>query len=70
MKDFHSYRLRSRAATAQWILIAAFVLLAGTFFRLQIVQFERDFRGDLLTPKTPGDVELPFAAASIVFVER
>lgn len=41
MKDFYSYRLRARATNAQWILVAAFVLLAGTFFRLQIVQFQR-----------------------------
>ncbi|MCZ6755806.1 MAG: hypothetical protein O7E49_10885, partial [Gemmatimonadetes bacterium] len=41
MKDFHSYRLRSRGAMAQWGLVAVFAVLAGTFFRLQVIQFQR-----------------------------
>jgi penicillin-binding protein 2 len=41
MKGLHSYRLRSRATLAQWGLVAVFAVLAGTFFRLQVVQFQR-----------------------------
>ena len=41
MKDFYSYRLRSRALGAQWILIVAFAVLVTAFFRLQVVEFER-----------------------------
>lgn len=41
MKGFHSYRLRSRAAMAQWGLVAVFTVLAGTFFRLQVIQYQR-----------------------------
>ena len=41
MKGFHSYRLRSRGAMAQWGLVAVFAVLAGTFFRLQVIQFQR-----------------------------
>ena len=41
MKSLHSYRLRSRGAMAQWGLVAVFAVLAGTFFRLQVIQFQR-----------------------------
>jgi penicillin-binding protein 2 len=41
MKAFQSHHIRSRALLAQWALIAAFTLLIGAFFRLQIIQFER-----------------------------
>ena len=41
MNEFDSYRLRARAAQARWVLVGAFLLLIGAFFRTQIVQNER-----------------------------
>jgi len=41
MKEFHPTRLRERQAQARWILIVAFLILAGAFFRTQILQFDR-----------------------------
>ncbi|HSB52999.1 MAG TPA: hypothetical protein VLD58_01525, partial [Gemmatimonadales bacterium] len=41
MKDFHATRLRERSAQARWILAVAFLVLAGAFFRTQILQFDR-----------------------------
>jgi penicillin-binding protein 2 len=41
MNGFDSYRLRERADTAQWILLLAFLILAGAFFRTQVLQHEK-----------------------------
>ncbi len=41
MNGFDSFRVRERAETAQWILIAAFLVLAGAFFRTQVLQHEK-----------------------------
>lgn len=41
MKDFHATRLRERSTQARWIIGAAFLVLAGAFFRTQILQFDR-----------------------------
>ncbi|CAN5780729.1 penicillin-binding protein 2 [soil metagenome] len=41
MNGFDSYRIRERADVARLVLVAAFVLLAGTFFRTQIIQHEK-----------------------------
>ncbi len=41
MNGFDSYRLRERADTAQWILLAAFLILSGAFFRTQVLQHEK-----------------------------
>ncbi len=41
MNGFDAYQLRRRAATANWILGGAFLLLIGAFFRTQIVQHAR-----------------------------
>ena len=41
MNGFDSYRVRERAEAAQWILVAAFLVLAGAFFRTQILQHEK-----------------------------
>lgn len=41
MKEFHPSRLRERQGQARWILAIAFVVLAGAFFRTQILQFDR-----------------------------
>jgi penicillin-binding protein 2 len=41
MKDFHATRLRERSAQARWILAVAFLVLAGAFFRTQVLQFDR-----------------------------
>jgi penicillin-binding protein 2 len=41
MNGFDSYRVRERAEVAQLILLATFVLLAGAFFRTQVVQHEK-----------------------------
>ncbi len=41
MKEFHPSRLRERSAQARWILVVAFLVLAGAFFRTQILQFDR-----------------------------
>jgi penicillin-binding protein 2 len=41
MNGFDSYRVRERADIAQLVLVAAFVLLCGAFFRTQIIQHEK-----------------------------
>ncbi|MEO7984929.1 MAG: penicillin-binding protein 2 [Gemmatimonadales bacterium] len=41
MNGFDSYRLRERAEVAQWILVIAFLVLTGAFFRTQILQHEK-----------------------------
>ena len=41
MNEFHPTRLRARAQQARWILVLAFLVLAGAFFRTQILQFDR-----------------------------
>ncbi len=41
MKEFHPTRLRERQTQARWILAMAFLVLAGAFFRTQILQFDR-----------------------------
>ncbi len=41
MNEFHPSRLRERSVRAQWVLAAAFLVLAGAFFRTQILQFDQ-----------------------------
>jgi penicillin-binding protein 2 len=41
VNGFDSYRLRERADIAQWILLLAFLVLAGAFFRTQVLQHEK-----------------------------
>jgi penicillin-binding protein 2 len=41
MKEFHSFRVQERAARARWAIIAVFVLLVGTFFRTQVLDYDR-----------------------------
>ncbi|MGH7498735.1 MAG: penicillin-binding protein 2, partial [Gemmatimonadales bacterium] len=41
MNGFDSFRVRERAEAAQWILLLAFLVLAGAFFRTQILQHEK-----------------------------
>jgi penicillin-binding protein 2 len=41
MNGFDAYRLRERADVARWILLAAFLVLVGAFFRTQILQHEK-----------------------------
>jgi penicillin-binding protein 2 len=41
MNGFDSYRVRERADVAQVVLVAVFVLLAGAFFRTQVIQHEK-----------------------------
>jgi penicillin-binding protein 2 len=41
MNGFDSYRLRERADIAQIILVVAFLVLAGAFFRTQVLQHEK-----------------------------
>jgi penicillin-binding protein 2 len=41
MNGFDSYRLRERADIAQIILVLAFLVLAGAFFRTQVLQHEK-----------------------------
>ena len=41
MNGFDSYRVRERADIAQLVLVAAFLLLVGAFFRTQIIQHEK-----------------------------
>jgi penicillin-binding protein 2 len=41
MNGFDAYRLRERADVARWILVAAFLVLVGAFFRTQILQHEK-----------------------------
>jgi penicillin-binding protein 2 len=41
MNGFDSYRVRERAEVARWILVAAFLVLSGAFFRTQIIQHDK-----------------------------
>lgn len=41
MNEFHPTRLRDRSVRAGWILLGAFVLLAGAFFRTQVLQSDQ-----------------------------
>ena len=41
MSGFDSYRVRERADIARWVLVAAFLLLSGAFFRTQIIQHDK-----------------------------
>jgi penicillin-binding protein 2 len=41
MNGFDSYRVRERADIARWILIGAFLVLSGAFFRTQIIQHDK-----------------------------
>ena len=41
MNGFDSYRVRERAEVAQLVLVATFMLLAGAFFRTQVIQHEK-----------------------------
>jgi len=41
MRDFQVYRVRERAIAARWIIVCSFVVLAGAFFRTQVLQHER-----------------------------
>ena len=41
MNGFDSYRVRERADVARWILVAAFLVLSGAFFRTQIIQHDK-----------------------------
>ena len=41
MSGFDSYRVRERADIARWVLIGAFLVLSGAFFRTQIIQHDK-----------------------------
>jgi penicillin-binding protein 2 len=41
MNGFDSYRVRERAELARWILVGAFLLVSGAFFRTQIIQHDK-----------------------------
>jgi penicillin-binding protein 2 len=41
MNGFDSYRVRERADIARWILVVAFLVLSGAFFRTQIIQHDK-----------------------------
>ena len=41
MNGFDSYRVRERAEVARWILVAAFLVLSGAFFRTQVIQHDK-----------------------------
>jgi penicillin-binding protein 2 len=41
MNGFDSYRVRERADVARWVLVVAFLVLAGAFFRTQIIQHDK-----------------------------
>ncbi|HEX7336846.1 MAG TPA: penicillin-binding transpeptidase domain-containing protein, partial [Gemmatimonadales bacterium] len=41
MNGFDTYRLRERADTARMVLIVAFLVLAGAFFRTQVIQHSK-----------------------------
>jgi penicillin-binding protein 2 len=41
MNGFDSYRVRERAQVARWVLIGAFLVLSGAFFRTQILQHDK-----------------------------
>jgi penicillin-binding protein 2 len=38
---FDSYRVRERADVARWVLIGAFLVLSGAFFRTQVIQHDK-----------------------------
>src|SRR5215213_7960128 len=38
---FDSYRVRERAEVARWVLIGAFLVLSGAFFRTQVIQHNK-----------------------------
>ncbi len=41
MREFHPTRLQERSQSARWVLLVAFLVLVGAFFRTQILQFDR-----------------------------
>ena len=41
MNGFDSYRVRERANVARWVLVGAFLVLSGAFFRTQIIQHDK-----------------------------
>jgi penicillin-binding protein 2 len=41
MNGFDSYRVRERADVARWILLGAFLVLSGAFFRTQVMQHDK-----------------------------
>ena len=41
MNGFDSYRVRERADIARWILVVAFLVLSGAFFRTQVIQHDK-----------------------------
>jgi penicillin-binding protein 2 len=41
MNGFDSYRVRERADVARWVLVGAFLVLSGAFFRTQIIQHDK-----------------------------
>ncbi|HEX6107323.1 MAG TPA: penicillin-binding protein 2 [Gemmatimonadales bacterium] len=41
MNGFDSYRVRERAGIARLVLVAVFLVLAGAFFRTQVIQHEK-----------------------------
>ncbi len=41
MSAFDSYRINERAGVARWIVVGAFAVLIGAFFRTQIIQHEK-----------------------------
>ncbi|HZI76518.1 MAG TPA: hypothetical protein VFD73_21355, partial [Gemmatimonadales bacterium] len=41
MNGFDSYRVRERAEIARLVLIGAFLVLAGAFFRTQVIQHDK-----------------------------
>src|SRR6476660_4820238 len=41
MNGFDSYRVRERAEIARWVLVGAFLVLSGQFFRTQIIQHDK-----------------------------
>ena len=41
MSVFDSYRINERARVARWIVVCAFAVLLGAFFRTQIIQHDK-----------------------------
>ena len=41
MNGFDSYRVRERADIARWVLVGAFLVLSGAFFRTQVIQHDK-----------------------------
>jgi penicillin-binding protein 2 len=41
MNGFDSYRVRERADLARWVLVGAFLVLSGAFFRTQVIQHDK-----------------------------